>query len=205
MVYPPEGRGDHCTSADAAGFPMATLMPNADEVAAAVPTAGSDLGHAIRFILPNPRMASFPDGPDNDDDREPMYVRPASHAGGPIGPEATVPYGSRLRLRDDFPMAGYNAAAQVILRTMQRYGIVLSDGGNIALTFESDVNTTAKWSDPAIDIFPQVFWTGTDGNRQPVRVTDFTVLDTGPRIEETYDCVRSNVVVGSSIFRDGFE
>jgi hypothetical protein len=114
-----------------------------------------------------------------------------------------VPYGSRLRLRADFPMAGYNAAAQVILRTMQRYGIVLSDGGNIALTFASDVNTTAKWN--ALGVTPQIFWNGSVGNRQPVRVTDFTVLDTGPRIQETYDCVRSNVVVGSTVFRDGFE
>jgi len=107
VVYPAVGRGDHCTSADAAGFPMAPLMPNADEVAAAVAQGGdADLGHAIRFILPNARMASFADGPDQDSDREPMYVRPATHAGGPIGPEATVPYGSRLRLRGDFPMAG---------------------------------------------------------------------------------------------------
>lgn len=203
-VYPPEGRGDHCTSADAAGFPIAPLMPNADEVATAAGIADSDLGHAIRFILPNARMASLPDGPDDDDDREPLYVRPATHAGGPSGPEATVPYGARLRLRDDFPMAGYNAAAQVILRTMQRYGIVLSDGGNIALTFASDVNTTAKWQ--TLGITPQIFWNGSAGNRQPVRVTDFTVLDTGARILETYDCVRSNVVVqGFEVFYDGFE
>lgn len=203
-VYPPQGRGDHCTSADAAGFPMSPLMPNADAVAAAVGVPNGDLGHAIRFILPNLRMASFPDGPDQDDDREPMYVRPATHAGGPSGPEATVPYGSRLRLRSDFPMTGYNAAAQVILRTMQRYGIVLSDGGNIALTFESDINTTAKWA--TLGVTPHVFWDGTPGgDRNPVRVTDFAVLDTGPRILETYECVRTNVVVGAAIFRNGFE
>lgn len=203
-VYPAEQRGDHCTSADAAGFPMSPLMPNADEVEAAIAVPNGDLGHAIRFILPNLRMASFPDDGDPDTLREPMYVRPATHAGGPSGPEATVPYGSRLRLRSDFPMTGYNAAAQVILRTMQRYGIVLSDGGNIALTFESDVNTTAKWA--TLGVTPQVFWNGTPGgNRNPVRVTDFTVLATGDRILETYDCVRTNVVIGASVFRNGFE
>lgn len=209
VVYPGPGRGEHCTSADAAGFPMAPLMPNADEVAAAVAlNNGADLGHAIRFILPNPRMASFPDDGDADTAREPMYVRPASHAGGPSGPEATVPYGSRLRLRADFPFDGYNEAARVILRTMQRYGIVLSDGGNIALTFASDVNTTAKWSDPAINVFPQVFWSGTStpaNNRRPVRVTDFTVLATGPRILETYDCEPTNIVIGAKIFMNGLE
>ena len=49
-VYPPSGRGDQCTSADAAGFPIAPLLFNADELA-----TGS-INHAIRFILPNPRI-----------------------------------------------------------------------------------------------------------------------------------------------------
>jgi len=86
---------------------------------------------------------------------------------------------------------------------MQRYGIVLSDGGNIALTFASDVNTSAKWT--TLDIPSRVFWDGAAGNRQPVRIGDFTVIDTGPRILETYECVRSNVVVGSTVFGNGFE
>jgi hypothetical protein len=203
VVYPGEGRGEHCTSADAAGFPIAPLLVNADEVNTAIGIADSDLGHAIRFILPNARMASFPDGPDNNTNPDPLYVRPASHAGGPSGPEASVPYGVRMRLRGDFNMAGYNAAAQVVLRTMQRYGIVLADGGNIALTFESDRHTTTQWT--TLGITPQIFWNGTDGNRTPVRVTDFAVIDTGARIAETYDCVRSPVVVGNTIFYNGFE
>jgi serine/threonine-protein kinase len=57
-VYPPEGRGEHCTSADAAGFPIAPLLFNADEVHAAMQVPDGDLGHAIRFILPNARMTS---------------------------------------------------------------------------------------------------------------------------------------------------
>ncbi len=201
-VYPPEGRGEHCTSADAAGFPMAPLMPNADEVAAAMDMLDADLGHAIRFILPNARMASLPDGPDDDVAREPLYVRPASHAGGPTGPEDTIAYGARLRLRADFPMAGYNPAARTLLRTMQRYGIVLSDGGNVALTFASDSNTQATWQ--ALGVTPQVFWNGSVGDRRPVRVTDFEVVDTGARIVETYDCVRSTPS-DEDIFRNGFE
>ena len=72
-VYPPEGRGDHCTSADAAGFPIAPLLLDADEVAEALKKPGGDLGHALRFILPNARIAAN------------VYVRPASHAGGPEG------------------------------------------------------------------------------------------------------------------------
>lgn len=201
VVYPPEGRGEHCTSADAAGFPIASLLPNPDAVAAAAALPDGDLGHAIRFILPNPRMASD-DSLGGVAGR--LYVRPASHAGGPSGPPETVPYGARLRLRADFDMTGYNAAARVILRTMQRYGIVLADGGNIALTFESDRNADTLWADD-LGIEPRTFSDGSAGNETPVRVTDFAVLDTGPRIGETYDCVRTPIVPDAGLFGDGFE
>ena len=198
-VYPPEGRGEHCTSADAAGFPIAPLLVNADEVAAAMNSPDGDLGHAIRFILPNARMATDASlgGVGGR-----LYVRPASHAGGPSGPGGTVPYGVRMRLRDDFDMGGYEPAARVILRTMQRYGLVLADGGNIALTFESDRHTDATWSD--VGIGAHVFWNGA-GGAAPVRVTDFRIVDTGPRIGETWDCVRTVVTPLDLIFADGFE
>lgn len=185
-VYQPSNRGEHCTSADAAGFPIAPLLFNADEVYAATLVANGDLGHAIRFILPNARMASNDPAP-NSTRRIPVYVRPASHAGGPSGPTSSIPYGSRLRLRSDFPVHLYNPAAQVILRTMQRYGIVLSDGGNIALTAEDDLYTTRKWAE--MNINSRVFDQAVPGS--PVRVQDFSVIDTGDRIIETYDCVRN--------------
>ncbi len=185
-IYPDNGRGEHCSSADAAGFPIAPLLFNADEVYAATQITDGDLGHAIRFILPNPRMASN-EPPPNSTRRIPVYVHPASHAGGPSGPISTVPYGSRLRLRADFSVNLYNPAAQVILRTMQRYGIVLSDGGNIALTAEDDIYTTHKWSE--LNISSRVFDQAVPST--PVRVQDFSVLDTGDRIIETYDCVRN--------------
>lgn len=169
-VYPPEGRGDHCTSADAAGFPITPLLLDADEVAAALKQSDGDLGHALRFILPNARMATD------------VYVRPASHAGGPSGPVESVPYGVRMRLKEDFDMTGYNPAAQVILRTMQRYGLVLADGGNIALTAADDRFSTAKWAD--LGIGPHTF---VKSGIAP-KVTDFEVIDTGPRIPRSGDC-----------------
>jgi serine/threonine-protein kinase len=183
QVYPASNRGEHCTSADAAGFPIAPLLFNADEVQAAMQVPDGDLGHAIRFILPNARMATTLVGGV----RRPVYVRPASHAGGPSGPEGTIPYGARLRLRADFPVGLYPPAAQVILRTMQRYGIVLSDGGNIALTAESDRYTDHTWA--SLGITSRVFDQAVPA--APVRAQDFQVLDTGPRIVETYDCVRN--------------
>ncbi|MCP5156167.1 MAG: hypothetical protein H6983_18490 [Ectothiorhodospiraceae bacterium] len=190
-LYPPEGRGDHCTSADAAGLPIAPLLFNADEVAAALATdatGGGDIGHAVRFILPNARMAS---DATLGGVAGRLYVRPASHAGAPSGPVGSVPYGARLRLRADFPLDGYSPAARVILNTFKRYGIVLADGGNIALTAESDRYTTAKWTD--LGIGSRVFDL-TPGARD-VAVGDFEVVDTGPRIAETYDCVRTTIVV----------
>lgn len=200
VVYPPEGRGEHCTSADAAGFPMAPLMFNADDIAASLALDASgngDLGHAIRFTLRNDRMASDSSlgGVGGR-----LYVRPASHAGGPSGPAGSVPYGSRLRLRADFPLEGYNPAARVIINTFKRYGIVLADGGNIALTAESDRYTTTKWSDLGIDSreFDQT------ANARVLAMSDFEVLDTGPRIAETWDCVRS-VIPPAALFADGFE
>ncbi len=198
-VYPPEGRGEHCTSADAAGFPMSALLFNADEIQASLdadPTGGGDLGHAIRFILPNERMASD-DGLGGVDGR--LYVRPATHAGGPSGPAASVPYGARLRLKSSFDIDAYAPSARVILNTFVRYGIVLADGGSVALTAESDLYTTTKWTDLGIDahVFNQ------SSGPPKVEIDDFDVIDTGPRIAETYDCVRS--VVEPWLFADDFE
>ena len=65
-AYPDNERGDQCTSADAGGFPIAGLLPTADEVAAGA------VNHALRFILPNPYMRA-----------KAAYVHPASHAGQP--------------------------------------------------------------------------------------------------------------------------
>lgn len=161
--YNDTGRGAQCTSADAAGFPIAPLLFTADEVA-----AGS-INHAIRFILPNPRM------------RRGFYVAPATHAGGPSGPMTAPPYGARLRLRADYPLASLpNEGARVVARAMQRYGMLLADGGNIALTARSDRYTTAKWD-------------GLLGPRdlQAIRVTDFQMIEAGPRVRVTNDCVRA--------------
>jgi serine/threonine-protein kinase len=114
-----------------------------------------------------------------------LYVRPASHAGGPTGPTGSVPYGSRLRLRDDFPILGYPPPVLVILHTFQRFGIVLADGGIVALTAESDRYTTTQWSTLGIDA--QIFYE--TPNATPVDITHFEVIDTGERIGETYECV----------------
>jgi serine/threonine-protein kinase len=162
-VYPPSGRGDQCTSADAAGFPIAPLLFNADEIA-----TGS-INHAIRFILPNPRMRAH------------VFVHPATHAGAPRGPVEAPPMGARFRLKSSFDMSKLTPAAQVVARAMQKYGMFLSDGGNIALTAQSDADTKTKYADMDFG----------SHDLQDIKVTDFEVIDMGTPIRLTYDCVRN--------------
>ena len=184
---PDSGRGEHCTSADAAGFPIQPLLWNADEIQASLvidSSGNGDLGHAIRFILPNDRIATDTSLGGSSGR---LYVRPATHAGGPRGPRNTVAYGARLKLRADFPTDGYNAAARVVINTMKRYGIVLADGGRVALTAESDQYTQTKWSDLGID--SHVFHSTLGASE--INVEDFAVIDTGQKIAETYECVRN--------------
>lgn len=162
-VYGPEGRGEQCSSADAAGFPIAPLLFTADEIAA------GEINHAIRFILPNARM------------RAGKYVHPANHAGSPSGPTSAPVYGSRWRLRADYPINSLpSEGAKVVARAMQKYGMALADGGNIALTAQSDRFTSAKWAGQM----------GTY-DLDDLQPTDFEVLDTGTPITLTYDCNRS--------------
>lgn len=184
-VYPRYGRGEHCTSADGAGFPIAPLLFNADEVWAAAQAHG-DLGHAIRFILGNNRMM-------ND-----KYVHPASHgttATSDTGANA-VPYGSRLKLKQSFDVDGFssNESVRAILRTLQKYGMFLSDGGGIPLTAESDAFTTHKWGDADVGIDSHSLF--------GIRPTDFDVVEAGDPMTVTYDCVRTP---DDFIYIDGFD
>lgn len=157
-------RGDQCTSADAAGLPIAALLPTADEVAA------GEVPHALRFILPNARMKAQ------------VYVRPATHAGGPSSSNADAPpYGVRLRLKPTFDETPFSANARIILRAMKKYGLILSDGGNIALTFADDRTTTAKWA--TLGITAQTF--------NNIGVDNFEVVDLGAEIPLTFNCVRA--------------
>lgn len=157
-------RGDQCTSADAAGLPIAALLPTADEVA-----AGS-VPHALRFILPNARM------------KRQVYVRPATHAGAPSSTNANAPpYGVKFRLKASFDETPYSANARVILRAMKTYGMILSDGGNIALTFADDRLSAAKWASLGINA----------GTFETIAVNDFEVVDLGAEIPLTYNCVRA--------------
>ena len=153
-------RGNQCTSADAAGFPIAPLLFTADEVKA------GHIDHAIRFILPNNRVKRG-------------FVRPATHATNTTGGSNAPSYGVHFRLRANYPISSLPAGAQVVARAMQKYGMYHADGGNIALTAQSDRHTTAKWA-------------GLLGphDLSALKVTDFEVIDHGTAFSLTGDCNR---------------
>jgi serine/threonine-protein kinase len=163
--YGPEGRGDQCTSADAAGYPITPLLFTADEVAA------GHIDHAVRFALPNESI------------RDGEFFHPATHAtnAGGGGAEA-VPYGAHLRLKPDFDTSRItDPEALVVVRALQSYGMFLADGGSVTLMGAADTRSTAKWA----DLFDTHALVG-------IEPDDFELLALdGPAIPLTFDCVRA--------------
>ncbi|MEZ4517645.1 MAG: hypothetical protein R3C44_12740 [Chloroflexota bacterium] len=97
------------TSADAAGLPIFPGLIRYEEV------ASGEITHALRFTAPQTQRA---------------YVWPARHFASDLTDSRYPPMGQRFRLRADFDMSGFDPQVQVILRAMQRYGIILADNGS---------------------------------------------------------------------------
>ncbi|HFB98593.1 MAG TPA: hypothetical protein ENJ62_05590, partial [Bryobacterales bacterium] len=97
------------TSADAAGLPILTGLVRYEEVAA------GEIRHAIRFTAPQTRRA---------------YVWPARHYASRLTEARYPPMGQRFRLRADFDISGFSQEAQVILRALKKYGMILADNGS---------------------------------------------------------------------------
>ncbi len=155
-VPPPTGRGDFCTSADAAGLPILPLVFTADEVAAGT------IDHAIRFILPNALIRHY------------IYVRPGTHStGATSGGASAPPYAARVRLKASKDISGLSPGAQVIARALKKYGMILADGGNITFTAATDALTTHKWSEVGVG----------SGSLQSLSWNDFEVVELGTRID----------------------
>jgi hypothetical protein len=165
-TYGPDGRGLNCTSADAAGFPIAPLVFTSEEV------ASGEIPHAIRFVLPNDRI------------RKGDYVAPATHSTeATAGAIDTPPYGARFRLRPDFPVDMLPEGPRVVARAMQKYGMFLADGGNKALTARSDRFSDIKWNGPHGLLLSET-------DLSPLKVTDFEMIDAGPRLPWPGTCTR---------------
>lgn len=97
------------TSADAAGLPILPGLLRYDEV------ARGKVDHAIRFTT------------DVTDRR---FVWPARHSAGSVSSAAYPPMGARFRLKKGYDISRYSASAQVVLKAMKHYGLVLADNGS---------------------------------------------------------------------------
>jgi hypothetical protein len=97
------------TSADAAGLPILPGLARYDEVEA------GHIDHALRFTVRRSRRA---------------YVYPARHFASTLRDWRLPPMGLRLRLRSNFPVAGYPRQARVILNALKRYGMIVADNGS---------------------------------------------------------------------------
>jgi hypothetical protein len=117
------------TSADAAGLAIAPGLLRFDEVRA------GEVTHALRFTLKCTTN---------------MYVNPATHQAVPGGcdPNNGPPMGTRVRLKADYDISKLSVGAQVVLRGMKKYGMILADNGS-NFYFQGEAN--AGWTDDDIE------------------------------------------------------
>jgi hypothetical protein len=97
------------TSADAAGLPILPGLVTYEEV------LSGEIKHAIRFTAPKTR-------------RE--FVWPARHYASTLTGTQYPRMGERFRLKASFDLAPFPPEAQVILRAMKKYGVILADNGS---------------------------------------------------------------------------
>ena len=166
--YTSAGRGLGCTSADAAGLSVMAGLIGVRE------TKAGDIRHALRFILPNAKIR-----------KGPSFVAPATHGTSATSSSGGPPYGTRLRLKPSVDESTISSSGgKAIVRALKKYGMILADGGNYALTAEDD--RFEKAADPSMT------WQGLlDGSDlQAITPSDFEVVDFSA-IETTDNCTRA--------------
>jgi hypothetical protein len=115
------------TSADAAGLPILPGLVRFDEVSA------GNISHALRFTVSRSRRA---------------YISPARHWASSDTSSLRPPMGMRVRLKAGVDISGYPASAQVILRALKKYGMIVADNGsNWFLSGVAD----SRWNDTEIN------------------------------------------------------
>jgi hypothetical protein len=130
------------TSADAAGLPILPGLVRYPDV------ARGEIRHALRFTAPTTRRA---------------FIYPARHFASERAAADLPPMGLRVRLKDSVRIDGYPRQARVLLRALQRYGMILADNGSPwYVTGAPD----RRWDDDALHTL------------HGVRGADFEVVDT---------------------------
>jgi hypothetical protein len=115
------------TSADAAGLPILPGLVRYEEVAA------GEIKHALRFTVDTTRDE---------------YVWPARHQAGSTSDPGVPPMGQRFRLKASFDITPYDPQVQVILRAMQKYGLIIADNGS---DWYLSGAPNAGWDDDALN------------------------------------------------------
>lgn len=115
------------TSADAAGLPILPGLVRYDEV-----MEQQAIHHALRFTVTRSRRA---------------YVPPARHFASRLTDPNLPPMGMRVRLKAGVDISPFPPPAQVILRALKRYGMMVADnGGDWFLSGAPD----PRWNDEQI-------------------------------------------------------
>jgi hypothetical protein len=97
------------TSADAAGLPIFPGLARWDEASRGA------IDHALRFTASQTRRA---------------YVYPARHYASNSNDASLPPMGLRVRLKASVNVSSFPRQARVVLRALQRYGMILADNGS---------------------------------------------------------------------------
>ncbi len=98
------------TSSDAAGLPVLPGLVRYDEV-----SEQKEIRHALRFTAVKTRHA---------------YTAPATHYASNKTDPHLPPMGLRVRLKASYDLSKFSPTNQVILRAIQRYGLILADNGS---------------------------------------------------------------------------
>ena len=121
------------TSADAAGLPIFPGLVRYDEV-----VLRGEIRHALRFTVSRTRRA---------------YLHPARHFASSSTDASLPPMGMRVRLKASYDISGYPPSAQVVLRALKKYGMIVADNGSDwFLSGAPD----ARWNDAELNTLKSV-------------------------------------------------
>ena len=137
-------RPEGWTSADAAGLPIFPLLARYSEVKA------GEIDHALRVTVAQTQRS---------------YIHPATHFASSSSDPNLPPMGLRLRLKASFDLSHYHGQALIILRALERYGLIVADNGS-------------SWY---ITGAPNPHWNNEDLDQlKSVPGSAFEAVDTGP-------------------------
>ena len=121
------------TSADAAGLPVFPGLVRHDET-----VEQGEIRHALRFTCKKTQRG---------------YISPATHFASRSSDPNLPPMGLRVRLKANYDIRGFPKEAQVILKALKTYGMLLADNGGD--WFMSGA-PHPKWNDEALRTLKRV-------------------------------------------------